>query len=148
MNNGEIVEEPKEQLEKPDEHNEMIESATAKATKKIMESLKPLFEAYGDEEEEEEVEEKTSNKKEVKKKKTLKVTEPLKNVVKILDNKQFLDFKREMVDVLKSAEIEEDDFNSLVTELESTKNVDNFNIVMDKIYDYADSNNFLLEVAQ
>ena len=106
-------------------------------SKKISKLLKSLKEAI-DEENEEEKE--TSSSSLSDKKSTIDLSSAFSNVIDGLSTEQFDVFKSDTVSALKASGVVDGDFLSIVTELEETDNVDDFNITLDSLYDYADKN--------
>ncbi len=144
MNDGEIVKE-KKPIEQPIEEN-ILETLVERRLNKLIQEAEEkvyskLLKEFGEEtteevkEEEEKVELNTSTK--------INITKPLGNIIKVLSDEDFKSFKEEMIDTLSS--VKDEELFKLVTELQSSKNVEDFNTIMDKVYDFADEKGYLLE---
>lgn len=152
MNDGEIVEE-KKPIEQPIEEN-ILETLVERRLNKLIQEAEEkvyskLLKEFGEEtteEVKEEVKEKVKEEEEKVELNTstkINITKPLGNIIKVLSDEDFKSFKEEMIDTLSS--VKDEELFKLVTELQSSENVEDFNTIMDKVYDFADEKGYLLE---
>jgi hypothetical protein len=83
--------------------------------------------------------------KEANGEKVIDLSEPFENAIAGLDDSEFQGFKSQVVDALKASGVTEPEFQSLVSDVEGAEDVDDFNFALDKVYDYADNENILVE---
>lgn len=69
------------------------------------------------------------------------LSEPFTTVLEGLSDEQFQQFKAQVTSALKAAGITDSEYMNVVNELDGVKTVDDFNFILDKLYDYADAHN-------
>ncbi|MEO6301774.1 MAG: hypothetical protein ABIP51_01250 [Bacteroidia bacterium] len=109
-------------------------------SRKFSKLLKSLKEAIEDMENNEDDGEDNSKTVEKNTSKIIDLSQTFTNLIEGLSDEQFETFKTDFSSVLKGSGITDGDFMTIVTNLEETESVDDFNITLDSLYDYADKN--------
>lgn len=141
---------PKEQLDGSGMGMENKSRLESIAEAKVL--YKKLKEAFGSEIEEDEEEETPAPEQPVTEtpstepvqeesiEKEIDLSQPFTEVLSGLSPEQFATFKGNVVNALKASGITDPNFQTIVSEIENTVQVDDFNFAMDSLYDYADAN--------
>lgn len=126
------------------------ESELVTEGKKLYQKLK---EAFGQEEDEAADEEETTDETPtdqsvsepaVDSSKTIDLSAPFTEIISGLSEEQFVNFKTSVVNALKASGITSPEFQTIVSEIENTVQVDDFNFAFDSLYDFADANNITI----